>query len=69
MAQAATSMATEYGKGVSVTVTETEFIIRVKRDANHGVSASGKSVIVATTAGNVSLPGGVKLGLNAYKPV
>jgi hypothetical protein len=68
MAQAATSMATEYGKGVSVTVTESEFIIRVKRSGDYGDSAAGKSTIVASTCGNVSLPGGVKLGLNAYRP-
>lgn len=57
-----------YGKGVEVQVTATEFIIRIKRDGDYGDSAKGKSKIVASTSGNVSLPGGVKLGLNAYRP-
>ena len=35
-----------------------------------GVSASGKSVMIATTSGNVSVPGceQVKVGLNVYRP-
>lgn len=34
-------------------------------------SASGKSVIIATTGGNVSVPGHehVKVGLNVYRPL
>jgi hypothetical protein len=34
-------------------------------------SASGKSMIVATTGGNVSVPGHeqIKIGLNIYRPV
>ena len=36
-----------------------------------GESSSGKSVIIATTGGNVSVPGyeDVKVGLNVYRPV
>jgi len=35
---------------------------------NLGPSKSGKSTIIATTGGNVTIPGtSVKLGLNAYK--
>jgi hypothetical protein len=35
-----------------------------------GVSASGKSEIIATTGGNVSLPGydEIKIGVNVYRP-
>lgn len=36
-----------------------------------GESSSGKSMIIATTGGNVSVPGyeEIKLGLNVYRPV
>ena len=36
-----------------------------------GESSSGKSVIIATTGGNVSVPGReeIKVGLNVYRPV
>jgi hypothetical protein len=36
-----------------------------------GVSASGKSEVIATTEGNVSLEGNeaIKVGLNIYTPV
>ena len=35
-----------------------------------GESASGKSVIIASTGGNVSVPGSedIKVGLNVYRP-
>jgi len=35
-----------------------------------GESASGKSVIIATTGGNVAVPGceDIKVGLNVYRP-
>ena len=33
-------------------------------------SKSGKSIVIGSTRGNVSVPGtGLKLGLNLYKPV
>lgn len=35
-----------------------------------GKSKTGKSTLVASTGGNVSIPGsgGIKLGINCYKP-
>ena len=35
-----------------------------------GLSSSGKSIIIATTSGNVSVPGreDVKIGVNVYRP-
>lgn len=36
--------------------------------ADLGPSASGKSTKVASTGGNVTVAGGVKLGINAYEP-
>jgi hypothetical protein len=46
-------------------------VIIVDLSQEIGESASGKSVIIATTSGNVSVPGreDVKVGLNVYRPV
>ena len=45
--------------------------ITVDLSKKQGVSASGKSEVIATTEGNVSLEGNeaVKIGLNIYTPV
>ena len=45
-------------------------IIRVDLSQELGESSSGKSVIIATTGGNVEVPGweAVKVGLNVYRP-
>jgi hypothetical protein len=44
--------------------------IKIDLKQRHGISASGKSEIVASTGGNVEIPGtGVKVGINAYVPV
>lgn len=32
-------------------------------------SASGKSMVIATTGGNIPVADGIKMGLNIYKPV
>ena len=55
-------------KNVNMTVEGDELVIRIKLNERHGQSASGKSVTVATTAGNVVVPGfeQIKLGLNVY---
>jgi hypothetical protein len=47
-----------------------QLVIMVDLSQELGVSASGKSVIIATTSGNVSVPGfeQVKVGLNVYRP-
>jgi len=44
-------------------------IIQVDLSQSFGLSGSGKSVTIATTAGNVSVPGHeeVKIGLNIYR--
>lgn len=56
------------GKGVSVTETATEIVIRIPTGGNYGPSASGKTTIVASTQGNVTLPvSGVTIGVNAYR--
>jgi hypothetical protein len=43
--------------------------ITVDLSQQHGISASGKSEVIASTGGNIEVPGtdGVKIGLNVYK--
>jgi len=47
-----------------------ELVIRVDLGLELGESASGKSIIVATTGGNIPLPGSeeIKIGLNVFRP-
>jgi hypothetical protein len=44
--------------------------ITVNLAESQGTSKTGKSEIIATTAGNISIPGKpeLKLGLNLYRP-
>ena len=46
-------------------------VIEVDLNQEHGESGSGKSIIIASTQGNVPAPGelGVMVGLNVYRPV
>jgi hypothetical protein len=45
-------------------------VIRCTLDVKGSMSKSGKSLVLASTRGNVKVPGtDVKLGLNLYKPV
>lgn len=55
-------------KNVDIQVQGTKAVITVDLAARHGKSASGKSETVATTEGNVEIPGfpGLRIGLNAY---
>ena len=47
-----------------------QLVIRIDLSQELGESSSGKSVIIATTGGNVAVPGreAVKVGLNVYRP-
>ena len=47
-----------------------QLVIVVDLSQELGESASGKSVIIATTGGNVAVPGceDIKVGLNVYRP-
>lgn len=56
-------------KNVEMRVEGNVLHIAVDLDKNFGPSASGKTVIIATTKGNQELPGrpGIKVGLNVYK--
>ena len=44
-------------------------VIKVDLGIEFGPSASGKTIIIASTEGNVSVPGSeaIKIGLNVYK--
>lgn len=58
-------------KNLEMTVKGSVLTIVVDLSKSQGASKSGKSAIIATTAGNVSVPGAdnVKIGLNIYKPI
>ena len=56
-------------KNVEVKVEHGKLVITVDLAKELGPSSSGKSVIIATTEGNVDVTGApdVKLGLNVYR--
>jgi ABC-type molybdate transport system ATPase subunit len=56
-------------KNVDMIVNGNILEIKIDLTKNFGPSASGKTEIIATTAGNVSIPDNddVKIGLNIYK--
>ena len=56
-------------KNVDMNIENNILTIKVDLTKEFGPSASGKTIIIATTAGNVSLPGDKdkKIGLNIYK--
>jgi len=56
-------------KNIKVTVDGETMTITVDLTKEHGVSASGKSVIVATTEGNQAVDNhpGMYVGVNVYK--
>ena len=57
-------------ENVVMNVKGNKLTIEVDLSKEFGESSSGKSIVVATTAGNVAVPGreDVKIGINAYKP-
>jgi hypothetical protein len=56
-------------KNVEMSVSENILTIKVDLTKEFGKSSSGKTVIIATTEGNVSIEGAEdkKVGLNVYK--
>jgi len=56
-------------KNVEMKIEKTILTITVDLAKDFGPSKSGKTVIIATTSGNVSLPDNeeIKIGLNIYK--
>lgn len=63
-------MSTNIGNNIKATVAGKKLTIEVDLSAKGTPSASGKSDVLATTRGNVTVPGaeGVKLGFNLYRP-
>lgn len=57
-------------ENVVMSVKGTKLTVEIDLSKSFGESSSGKSIVVATTAGNVAVPGHeeVKIGINAYKP-
>jgi len=55
-------------RNVEMTVEGTKLTITVDLSAKGEVSSSGKSLVIGSTEGNVSVPGKeeVKIGLNVY---
>lgn len=58
------------GTNVDMKVQGDKLVITVDLSKSFGLSGSGKSQVIATTSGNVSVPGrdDVKIGLNIYRP-
>lgn len=55
-------------KNVEMSVDGTMLTIKVDLSQEFGPSSSGKTILIATTEGNVSIPGREeKLGLNVYR--
>jgi hypothetical protein len=56
-------------KNVEMKVEDNILTIKVDLSKEFGKSSSGKSTIIASTEGNVKVPGKeeVKIGLNVYK--
>ena len=57
-------------QNVEFQVEGNSLVIIVDLSVELGESASGKSVIIASTGGNVAVPGyeDIKVGLNVYRP-
>lgn len=58
-------------KNCEMKLTGNMLTITVDVSKDFGKSSSGKSVIIATTEGNISIPekNDIKIGLNVYKKV
>jgi len=55
-------------KNVELTVEGTMLTIKVDLSQEFGPSSSGKTTIISSTEGNISIPGREeKIGLNIYK--
>lgn len=59
------------GQNVEMSLDGNKLTITIDLSKTFGISGSGKSQIIASTGGNVSVPGNesVKIGLNVYRPV
>ena len=57
-------------ENIQMEVQDNVLVITVDLSKSYGLSGSGKSVIIASTGGNIAVPGReeVKIGLNVYRP-
>jgi len=57
-------------QNVEFEVQGNQLVIVVDLTQELGISSSGKSLIIATTSGNIAVPGfeDIKVGLNVYRP-
>jgi hypothetical protein len=58
-------------ENIKATVKGNKLTLEIDITTELGMSSSGKSMLVATTGGNVGVPGaeGVMMGINIYKPI
>lgn len=54
-------------KNIEIKKDGSTLTIKIDLSKSFGASASGKSIIIATTEGNEALENGVMLGINCYK--
>jgi hypothetical protein len=56
-------------KNIEMKVEGTNLVITIDMTKEFGESKSGKSITIASTEGNISIPGNddVKIGLNIYR--
>lgn len=56
-------------KNAEMKIANDKLIITVDLKKEFGASSSGKSIIIGSTEGNVSIPGNedIKIGMNVYK--
>lgn len=55
------------GQNIEAGISGRTLTLTVNLDADGRPSASGKSIVIASTHGNVALPEGVKVGVNVYR--
>ncbi len=54
-------------KNIDIQVTGSTLVIKIDLAKNFGPSSSGKSIIIASTEGNIVVAPGVMAGINVYK--
>lgn len=59
--------ALQAGKNIQYTVEGGKLTIVVDLSKDYGPSSSGKTRIIASTCGSVTLPDGAKVGINVYR--
>jgi hypothetical protein len=61
------STAVRAGQNIEARITGSMLTIVIDLSHDLGLSKSGKSTLIASTNGNVVLPGGARLGLNVFR--